>query len=242
MEDLKDIGILHRNFLRTLPFKRRGDAKQLNVQYNNIRGDQWSKDDKIVNFDSFPVEIKVVLDTYINIFDTKLWKSMNVEPMQLNVREGTKPYTCFTCRPTPAHYRETGRKLVQDLLDQDIIKRCRDSRSEWCAPAHFVEKAVRVPLTLRLVLDFTQLNERLIRDQLQVFPTGEEIRQQLGVDCKVWVCMDALAAYFQIKVARRTTKNHIYAAFRSKWEAGSVLLVTSLMAPPNTQTQRRWRG
>ena len=31
---------------------------------------------------------------------------------------------------------------------------------------------------------------------------SEEIRQQLGADCKVWVCMDALAAYFQIEVRK----------------------------------------
>ena len=79
-------------------------------------------DEKITGFDSFPEEIKVVLDKYIDVFDTKLRKSMNVEPVQLNVREGSKPYACFSCRPTPAHYRETGRKLVQDLLDQCIIQ------------------------------------------------------------------------------------------------------------------------
>ena len=51
------------------------------------------------------------------------------------------------------------------------------------------------------MVDFTQLNERLIRDKPQVFCMGEEMRQQLGADCKVWVCMDALAAYFWIKFA-----------------------------------------
>ena len=132
VEDLKDIGILHKEFPKTLPERRREDAKQFNVQYNSIRGDQWSEqmevkekryrargvlfyleeryeqvDEKITNFDSFPEEIKVVLDKYIDVFDTKLRKSMNVEPVQLNVSEGTKPYACFSCRPTPAHYRET---------------------------------------------------------------------------------------------------------------------------------------
>ena len=119
---------------------------------------------------------------------------MNVEPVQLNVKEGSKPYASFSCRPTPAHYREMGRKLVQDLLDQRIIERSGEGRSEYCAPAHFVEKPGRVPLALRLVVDFTRLNEQLIRDQPQVFPTGEEIRQQLGPDCCVWICLDTLAA------------------------------------------------
>ena len=159
-------------------------------------------DEKINNFDLFPEEIKVVLDKYINVFDNNLRKSMNVEPVQLNVREGTKLYAYFSCRPTPAHYRETGRKLVQDQLDQRIIKGCGDSRSKWCARTHFVEKPGRVPLELRHVVDFTRLNERLIRNQPQVFPMGEEIRQQLWADCKVWVCMGVLLAYFQIKVRK----------------------------------------
>ena len=63
---------------------------------------------------------------------------------------------------TSTHYRETGRKMVQDFLDQRIIQKCGNSRSEWCAPANFVEKPGRAPLALRLVVDFTRLNEGLI--------------------------------------------------------------------------------
>ena len=43
LEDLKDIGILHKEFPKTLPERRREDAKQFNVQYNSIRGDQWNE-------------------------------------------------------------------------------------------------------------------------------------------------------------------------------------------------------
>ena len=45
-----------------------------------------------------------------------------------------------------------------------------------------------------------QTNTSTLRDQPQVFPTGE-IRQQLGPECIVLVTMDALAAYFQIYMA-----------------------------------------
>ena len=86
--------------------------------------------------------------------DTKLRKSMNVEPVRLNVRAGSMPSACYSCRPTPADYKETGMKLVKDLLDQKIITYCGNSRSEWCAPAHFVKKPGRVPLALCLVVDF----------------------------------------------------------------------------------------
>ena len=40
---------------------------------------------------------------------------MNSEPVRLNVTEGSIPRACYSCRPTPAHYRETGMKLVQNM-------------------------------------------------------------------------------------------------------------------------------
>ena len=36
-----------------------------------------------------------------------------------------------------------------DSFDLRVIQRCGASRSEYCAPAHFVEKPGRVPLALR---------------------------------------------------------------------------------------------
>ena len=92
---------------------------------------------------------------------------------------------------------------MQDLLDQRIIERCGASRSEYCAPAHFVKKPGRVPLALRLVMDFTRLNEQLIRNQPQVFPTGEEIRPELGADCKVWIRMAAFRKIFLPQYSNR---------------------------------------
>ena len=43
LEDFKVLGILHHEFPRTRPEKRREDAKKVNVQYKSIRGDQWSE-------------------------------------------------------------------------------------------------------------------------------------------------------------------------------------------------------
>ena len=52
------------------------------------------------------------------------------------------------------------------------------------------------------MVNFPHLNLCLIRDQPQVFPMGEDIRQQLGLERVVWITMDALTAYFQIRVAK----------------------------------------
>ena len=78
-------------------------------------------DEKIASFDTFLDKIKEVLNKYLNVFDTKLSKSIYVEPVLLNVREGRKPMACKTCRPTPTHYRPTAKKLVDKPMDQKKI-------------------------------------------------------------------------------------------------------------------------
>ena len=42
LEDLKDLGILHQKFPRTMRDRRKRGAQINKVQYNSIRGDQWS--------------------------------------------------------------------------------------------------------------------------------------------------------------------------------------------------------
>ena len=110
--------------------RARGVLLYLEERYEQIN-------EKISNFDSFPEEIQLVLNKYIDVFNTKLRKSRNVEPVRLNVRKGSIPRACYSCRPTPAHYRDTGMKLVNNLLDQKIIEYYGNRRSKLCAPAHF---------------------------------------------------------------------------------------------------------
>ena len=64
--------------------RARGALLYLEERYEQVN-------EKISNFNSFPEEIQVVIDKYIDVFSTKLHKSMNVEPVQLNVKEGSKP-------------------------------------------------------------------------------------------------------------------------------------------------------
>ena len=62
-----------------------------------------------------------MLHDFSDVFDTKLKNSMDVEPAQLNLKEGSVPFRCYMCRQTPLHYRETANKLVMDLLVQGVI-------------------------------------------------------------------------------------------------------------------------
>ena len=136
-------------------------------------------------------------------FNTKLKKSMDVELAQLNLKECCVSSRCYTCRPSPLHYTETANKLVTDLLLHGVIWESGDMRSKWVSAVHFVSKPNRVPLTLRLVVDYTRINDCLIRDQATVFPTSEEIRQMLGADNNVWLTANAIAAYYQVNIAER---------------------------------------
>ena len=65
--------------------------------------ERYEQVNEISIFDSFPEEFQVLINKYIYVFDTKLRKSMNVEPDQLNVKGKSKPNACYSFRPTPAH-------------------------------------------------------------------------------------------------------------------------------------------
>ena len=125
---------------------------------------------------------------------------MKVPDAELNLLESNKPTKCYIYRPTLLHYMETADRLLLDLMAQGVIEEARDTKSEWCSPAHFVSRANRVPLALRLVCDFTGLNSYLTRDQPATFPMGDDIRKLLGPECRVWACVDALLASYQVKI------------------------------------------
>ena len=59
------------------------------------------EDNKIKNLHTFPKEIRKVLTSFANVFDTTLKKSMKVEPAQLKLKEGYIWTMRYTCRPTP---------------------------------------------------------------------------------------------------------------------------------------------
>ena len=138
-------------------------------------------------------------------FNSKLRKSINVELAVLNMVKESKPKACFRCCNSPVNYRPTADKLVDNLLYQNITGYSGDQSSKWCSPAHFVEKPNRVPLALKLIVDFSFLNSCLIWDQAQAFPTGEEIRQLLDPECCYRATSDALSTCFRYMFRRGTS-------------------------------------
>ena len=100
-------------------------------------------DNHIKNLEKFAAVIQEVLSKYSNVFDTTIKKTMNIPDAELNLVNGYRPTRCYTCRPTPLHFMETADKLIADLIAQGVIEEAGGTRSEWCSPAHFVQKAGR---------------------------------------------------------------------------------------------------
>ena len=195
IDELKMLHILHTDFPRTLPDFRRAYVDNhvcLHMPAEKNKEEECEQ--------KFLAAIPSVLSKYSNVFNTSIRHTMNVPDAELNLAEGYRPTRCYTCRPTSLHYMETADKLLADLMAQGVIEEAGDTRSEWCSPADFMAKAKGVPLVLCLVCDFTGLNSYLTRDQPATFPTGHNIRKQLGPECKVWACLDALSAYYQVKI------------------------------------------
>ena len=95
---------------------------------------------------------------------------------------------------------EIADRLLADLMALGVVEEARDTKSEWCSPAHLVARTNRAPLALRLVCDFTGLNSYLPCDQPATFPLGDNIRKLLGPECRVWACVYTLLAYYQVKI------------------------------------------
>ena len=78
----------------------------------------------------------------------------------------------FRPRLIPMHIREQAQQLLNDLVEQGIIRRLGPNEtSDVCAPAGFVPKKSR---KLRFVIDFTSLNKYIERP-VHAFPSTDQI-------------------------------------------------------------------
>ena len=138
LEDLKTLHILHSD---TFPEFRRsytgqhfcnniaeGKDEERECDKERARGvvlyleERYEEENnKFKDLGSFPKEIRDVFNDFTDVFDTKLRKSMDEEPAQFNLKEGSVPSRCYMCRPTTLHYTETANKLVTELLVQRVI-------------------------------------------------------------------------------------------------------------------------
>ena len=64
-----------------------------------------------------------LIEDYPNVFANKLTGDhMHIPKISCEVKpESTKPSKAYTCREPPIHWRAPAQKLIQELLEQQII-------------------------------------------------------------------------------------------------------------------------
>ena len=102
-------------------------------------------------------------------------------------------------RPFKQRYRHIPRSLyhevkkhLQDLLDVNVI---RPSHSPWCSNMVLVRKR---DLSLRLCVDFRQLNDQTIKDSYSL-PRIEELLEGLAGN-KYFTVLDLKSGYHQLEI------------------------------------------
>ena len=116
-----------------------------------------------------------------------------------------KPRKATTCKEIPKHWEAEADKVIQELIDDNIIERVPiDEVSEWISPALFVPKEGGKG-GLRLVTDFTKLNE-YVKRPVHPFPSASEITRSIPAGTRYFCKMDALKGYHQVPLEENSRK------------------------------------
>ena len=112
---------------------------------------------------------------------------------EIELAPGTEPISIAPYRMAPAELKEL-KVQMEELLSKGFVK---TSTSPWGAPVLFVKKKDG---SLRLCIDYRQLNQVTIRNQYPL-PRIDDLFDQLQ-GAKVFSKIDLLSGYHQLKVRR----------------------------------------
>ena len=151
------------------------------------------------NFPSFVHEkLESLCTDFIDIFslESDAVTSNNFYTQKLRLKDNNPVY--IKNYRIPHAHKEIVDKEVEKLIQHDIIE---PSYSEYNSPVLLVPKKPLPGSTEkrhRLVIDFRQVNKKLIADKFPL-PRIEEILDQLG-RAKYFSCLDLVSGFFQIEL------------------------------------------
>ena len=133
---------------------------------------------------------------------------MKGPPMDIHLDETKNivPVRVSSTKRTPLHLRDAEEKLVNRLLDQGIVVRVIKP-TDWCAPSFVLAKPHQISgeeIDARLVTNYTGINKFILRP-VHPFPSPKEIRESILPDSAVFITMDALSGYFQLKLTEKAS-------------------------------------
>jgi len=127
--------------------------------------------------------------------------SLNQEPpMRIHIDPNTKvlPIRVTRSRQTPVHIQPAAAKLVQELIKGGVFEPV-DYPTEWCSPAHFLDKGDG---RARMVIDYRRLNLCIKRPH-HPFPSSLDLIQKIPAGSKFFAKLDAVHGYFQVPLDER---------------------------------------
>ena len=105
------------------------------------------------------------------------------------------------CRRVPPFRREQAKKMMDDMLQKDIIQ---PSSSPWASPVILVPKKDR---SLRFCIDYRKLNS-VTRKDASPLPRVDDTLEALS-GSKWFSTLDLLCGYWQVEIEKKIgTKRH----------------------------------
>ena len=122
-------------------------------------------------------------------------KCLGGAPMKIHLREDVSivPIKAKVCRPVPVHLRADADKVIDDLLQAEVIFPVTVP-TEWTSFGHFVPKPTG---GVRLVTDYVQLN-KFVNRPVHPFPSSMDIIQSIDASSRYFIVMDCKFGYFQV--------------------------------------------
>lgn len=122
-------------------------------------------------------------------------KKLGGKPMKIFLKESDQPpFKQLTARPVGVHLKVEADRAVKKAVDAGVIVPVKIP-TEFISPGFFVPKAGTEEL--RLVADYTRLNERVQRP-VHPFPCTKDILRSIPPEDKWFAKLDLVAGYHQV--------------------------------------------
>ena len=206
-KDLIELQYLPLNWPHIKPKVRRTSATTEANEVEDQEEEEEEAEEKPWPPEEWGKEITDVIKEFPHLFKNKLNPESRIKapPMDIKWKENAVLPQCTHTRQIPVHLRGMADAFVEEALKSGIWERAVDG--EACSPAHFVEKRDSAGniTGVRPVCDLRKLNESVKRPA-QVFPTGQDIWNQVRKSSKRFFKMDMTSGYHQVQLSKEARK------------------------------------
>ena len=149
-------------------------------------------------------KVRMMLEPYKEMWRPSYVGKVNITEHHIDIKPGSRPQFSQPYRGGP-YDREVIKKTVDEMLQQDIVKR---AQSEWAAPEVLAPK---LDGTLRFCVDYRRLTAVTIKDRFPL-PRMTDCLDSLG-DAKYFSTLDCNWGFWQIPLAKEDRHKMAFTTF-----------------------------